>query len=360
MPTLFDPVTMGALKARNRIFMAPLTRGRNSKDHVPTSMMVDYYRQRASAGLIISEATGISLQGTGWPYAPGIWTGEQIDSWGLVTSAVHEEGGLIICQLWHMGRVNHSNFPGRGQPVSASATKAPGLAHTYEGKVPYEEARPLLVSEIPGIVSSYAQAAANAMSAGFDGVQIHGANGYLIDQFLRNNSNFRTDEYGGSHENRIRLLREVTGAVVQAVGADRTSVRLSPNGDRQGVNDSDPEPLFVEAARAMSDLKIALLEVREADFNGTNGKADHQPIAPKMRKVFSGPMVLNADYDEAKGQAAIDAGEADAISFGRKFLSNPDLPHRLAEKLPLTPDDGTTWYTQGANGYTDYPTAEAV
>jgi N-ethylmaleimide reductase len=360
MPTLFDPIQVGTLKARSRIFMAPLTRGRNSKDHVPTHMMVEYYRQRASAGLIISEATGISLQGTGWPYAPGIWSDEQIDAWGLVTSAVHQEGGLIICQLWHMGRVNHSSFPGRGRPISASATTAPGFAHTYAGKLPYEEARPLLLPEITGIVAEYGQAAQNAIAAGFDGVQIHGANGYLIDQFLRNNSNFRNDQYGGSFENRIRLLLEATTAVVKAVGSDRTSVRLSPNGDRQGVNDSNPEPLFVAAASALSDLKIAFLEVREADFNGTNGKADRPPIAPLIRRAFVGPMILNADYDKAKGQAALDAGQADAISFGRKFLANPDLPSRLAADIPLNPDDGATWYTQGENGYTDYPTAGPV
>jgi 2,4-dienoyl-CoA reductase-like NADH-dependent reductase (Old Yellow Enzyme family) len=248
-------------------------------------------------------------------------------------------------------------FPGRGQPVSASATTAPGLAHTYAGKLPYEEARPLRLPEIAGIVAEYSQAAKNAIAAGFDGVQIHGANGYLIDQFLRNNSNFRDDQYGGSFENRIRLLREVTASVVRSIGPNRTAVRLSPNGERQGVNDSDPEPLFVAAASALSNLKIAFPEVREADFNGTNGKADRPPIAPAMRKAFVGPIVLNADYDKAKAQAALDAGEADAISFGRKFISNPDLPHRLAVNIGLNPDDGTTWYTQGENGYTDYPTA---
>ncbi|MEH2474267.1 N-ethylmaleimide reductase [Nitrobacteraceae bacterium AZCC 2161] len=357
MTTLFDPVALGALEARNRVLMAPLTRGRASKDHIPTSLMVEYYRQRANAGLIISEATGISLQGTGWPYAPGIWTERQIDAWKFVTAAVHAAGGLIVCQLWHMGRVNHSNFPGRKQPVSASATIAPGLAHTYEGKVPYERARPLSLVEIPGIIEDYRQAAANALAAGFDGVQIHAANGYLIDQFLRNNSNFRDDAYGGSIDNRIRLLREVTTAVVEAVGPERTSVRLSPNGERQGVNDSNPEVLFVAAAKALSDIGIAFLEVREADFNGTNGKADRPPIAPLIRKVFSGPLVLNADYDKEKARSALDSGVADAISFGRAFLANPDLPRRLADSIALTPDDAATWYTQEAKGYIDYPSS---
>jgi 2,4-dienoyl-CoA reductase-like NADH-dependent reductase (Old Yellow Enzyme family) len=256
-----------------------------------------------------------------------------------------------------MGRITHSSFPGREQPVSASATTAPGLAHTYEGKQPYELARPLRLDEIPGIVEDYRQAAKNAIAAGFDGVQIHAANGYLIDQFLRNNSNFRDDQYGGSIENRIRLLIEVTTAVAATIGADRTSVRVSPNGDRQGVNDSDPKPLFTAAASALSDIGIGFLEVREADFNGTYGKADHPPIAPSMRKVFGGKMVLNADYDRAKAEAALDAGHADAVSFGRPFLSNPDLPRRLEHNIALSPDNVATWYTQDAQGYVDYPAA---
>jgi 2,4-dienoyl-CoA reductase-like NADH-dependent reductase (Old Yellow Enzyme family) len=357
MPSLFDPVRLGAITAKNRILMAPLTRARNTRDHAPTPLMVEYYRQRASAGLIISEATGISLQGLGWPYGPGIWSGDQIEGWRQVVAAVHAAGGRIVCQLWHMGRVVHPSLPGRGQPVSSSATTAPGLAHTYEGKQPYAQARALAVEEIPGILEDYRQAARNAMAAGFDGVQIHAANGYLIDQFLRDNANFRQDDYGGAIGNRIRLLREVTAAVAGVVGADRTAVRLSPNGERQGVNDSNPEPLFEAAARALSQIGIAFLELREPGFDGTNGKADRPPIAPLIRQVFAGPLVLNADYDKAKAQAALDAGAADAISFGRKFLANPDLPHRFADDLPLTPDRIETWYTQGAEGYVDYPLA---
>jgi 2,4-dienoyl-CoA reductase-like NADH-dependent reductase (Old Yellow Enzyme family) len=241
--------------------------------------------------------------------------------------------------------------------VSASATTAPGLAHTYEGKQPYTEARPLRVDEIPGLLDDYRQAARNAVKAGFDGVQIHAANGYLIDQFLRDNANFRQDQYGGSIENRIRLLRDVTAAVAEVAGADRTAVRLSPNGERQGVNDSNPEPLFVAAASALSEIGIAFLELREPGFDGTNGKADRPPIAPLIRKAFAGPLVLNADYDKAKAQAALGAGKADAFSFGRAFLANPDLPHRFAENIPLTPDKMDTWYTQGSEGYIDYPMA---
>ena len=357
MASLFDPVRLGAIVAPNRILMAPLTRARATMDHVPTPMMVDYYRQRAGAGLIVSEATGISLQGLGWPFAPGLWDRAQVDAWKPVTSAVHDQGGLLFAQLWHMGRAVHPSLPGRGRPVSASATTMPGLARTYEGKQPHVEARAMSLDDIEVVVGDYRVAARHAMDAGFDGVQIHAANGYLIDQFLRDNANFRTDEYGGSIENRIRFLRQVTAAVVSEVGAERTAVRLSPNEARQGVNDSNPEPLFAAAAAALSNLRIAFLEVREPDFEGTNGKAERPPVAPSMRRVFEGPFVLNSDYDAAKGQAALDAGRADAISFGRPFISNPDLPARFAKGLPLAVDDIDTWYTGGATGYADYPAA---
>lgn len=357
MTSLFDPIRLGAIFAPNRILMAPLTRARSSADHVPTPMMLAYYRQRAGAGLIISEGTGISPQGLGWPYAPGIWNQAQVDGWKPITAAVHEAGGRIFSQLWHMGRAVHPSLPGRGQPVSASATTMPGMARTYAGKQPYVEAKPLSLEDIDGVLDDYRQAARNALEAGFDGVEIHAANGYLIDQFLRDNANFRTDEYGGSVENRIRLLRRVTAAVIEVVGKDRTAVRLSPNEERQGVNDSNPGPLFEAAAAALSDLGIAFLEVREPNFDGTNGKAERPPIAPRMRRAFKGPFVLNSDYDGVTGQAVLDAGQADAISFGRAFISNPDLPQRLAAGITLAPDDIATWYTGGALGYADYPAA---
>ena len=357
MPSLFDPIRIGAITAPNRIFMAPLTRGRSTREHVPTPVMATYYRQRASAGLIISEATGISRQGLGWPFAPGIWSDEHVAGWQPVTSAVHGAGGRMFLQLWHMGRLVHPSLPGRRQPVSSSQTTAPGMAHTYEGKQPYAEARPLRLDEFPGLIEDYRVAARNAMAAGFDGVQIHAANGYLIDQFLRDNSNFRDDSYGGSVPNRIRLLVEVTKAVAGIVGADRTAVRLSPNGEVQGANDSNPEAVFVPAAAALSEIGIAFLELREPKPEGTFGKPDHPAVAPAMRRVFNGPLVLNSGYDGAKGQAALDAGEADAITFGRTFLANPDLPYRLAKNIPLTKDNVATWYSQGPEGYTDYPTA---
>lgn len=355
MPSLFDPIQLGAVRAPNRILMAPLTRARCTRDHIPQPLMNEYYSQRASAGLIISEAVGISRAALGWPYAPGIWNNEQIDAWREITQSVHDAGGRIICQLWHAGRLVHPAMPGRGQPVSSSATVAPGWARTYEGRKAYTEARALEQAELPQLLEDYRRGARNAMNAGFDGVQIHGANGYLIDQFLRDSCNFRTDEYGGSVENRTRLLGEVVSAVASAVGAERTSVRLSPNGERQGANDSNPEPLFIEAARVLDRVGIAFLEVREATPEGTNGAGDHPPIAPAMRKVFSAPMVLNADYTLARAQAALDAGEADAISFGRAFIANPDLPYRLENRLKLATEDKSTWYTQGPEGYVDYP-----
>ncbi len=355
MHALFDPIKLGAIEAPNRILMAPLTRGRATRDHVPTALMKTYYAQRASAGLIISEATGISRQGLGWPFAPGLWTSAQVEGWKPVTEAVHQAGGRIIAQLWHMGRIVHPSFLDGEKPVSASATTAPHKAHTYEGRSPYAEARPLELSEIPLVVGDYVKAAANAIEAGFDGVQIHAANGYLIDQFLRDSSNLRDDDYGGSFENRIRLLKEVVESVAGEVGADRTAVRLSPNGDSQGVDDSQPHLLFPAAAAVLDDLSIAFLELREPGQEGTFGKASVNPVHPLIRKTFSGPLVLNSDHDGETAEAALKAGEADAISFGRTFLANPDLPARLAGKTRLNPDDRSTWYSQGAEGYVDYP-----
>lgn len=354
MTSLFEPIQLGSLVAPNRIFMAPMTRGRATREHVPTSIMVEYYRQRASAGLIITEATGISQQGLGWPYAPGIWSGEQVAAWKPVTQAVHEAGGRIVVQLWHMGRTVHSSVIGE-QPVSASATRAPGMVHTYEGKKDYELARPLDRSEIPGIIADYVSAARNALEAGFDGVQIHAANGYLIDQFMRNGSNYRDDDYGGSIENRTRLFREVILAVVDAIGADKVSVRLSPNGDSQGVDDSDPAPLFTAVAQFLEEVGIAFLELRELGPTGTYGSSDVPRQSPLIRQHFSGPLILNSDYDTDRARQDMASGLADAISFGRPFLANPDLPMRLKAKAPLNEPIMERWFTQGPEGYIDYP-----
>lgn len=356
MPTLFDPVQLGAIAAPNRIVMAPLTRGRSSGVHVPiTALKAEYYSQRATAGLLIAEATGITQEGSGWPSAPGIWSAEQIEAWKPVTHAVHDAGGRIILQLWHMGRLVHPDFLGGAAPVSSSATKAPGDAHTATGKKPYACARALELIEIPRIIADYVRAAQNAIVAGFDGVQIHAANGYLIDQFLRDNTNKRTDAYGGSIENRIRLLREVTQAVADAVGADRTSVRLSPNGETQGADDSNPVALFTAAAAALDEIGIAFLELREQKEFGNFGKTDVPRVSPDIRKVFSGPLVLNQEYNLERAEADLATGLADAISFGRPYISNPDLVERLRRDAPFAPDNFKTWYAPGAEGYTDYP-----
>ncbi|ALR22331.1 alkene reductase [Sphingobium baderi] len=359
MPTLFDPIQLGAIAAPNRILMAPLTRARATRDHVPTPLMADYYAQRAQAGLIISEATGISRQGLGWPHAPGLWTEEQVEAWKPVTEAVHRAGGRIVSQLWHMGRLVHSSMSGQ-QPLSSSPIAAPGDAHTNAGKQPYETPRALTVDEIPALLDSYAAAARNAIAAGFDGVQIHAANGYLIDQFLRNGVNHRDDDYGGSPENRVRLLREVTAIVADAVGADRTAVRLSPNGESQGTDDSDPASLFPLAAQALDRIGIAFLELRELHANGSYGSSDVPRQSPLIRRHFSGPLVLNSDYDAARAQADLDSGLADAISFGRPFIANPDLPLRLRRNAPLNAWDMETFYSGGAEGYVTYSALEAA
>lgn len=353
---LFTPVQLGAITARNRVIMAPLTRGRSTAGHVPMAdLKAEYYAQRASAGLIIAEATGITQEGLGWPAAPGIWNDAQVTAWRPVTDAVHDAGGKIILQLWHMGRLVHPDFLDGTPPVSASATTASGDAHTVTGKKPYEQARALELSEIPRVIADYVHAAKNAMAAGFDGVQIHAANGYLIDQFLRDNSNLRTDAYGGPIENRIRLLREVTQAVADAVGADRTSVRLSPNGETQSCNDSNPVALFTAAAAALQNIGIGFLELREQKEFGNFGTTDVPRISPDIRKVFTGPLVLNQEYNRARADADLETGLADAISFGRPYISNPDLVEKLRDDAEFTPDNYKTWYAPGAEGYTDYP-----
>lgn len=359
MPTLFDPICLGALTAPNRILMAPMSRSRAARDHVPTAIMAEYYAQRASAGLIISEAIGISRQGLGWPYAPGIWSDEQVQAWRPITKAVHDRGGLISAQLWHMGRMAHSSVTGE-QPVSASATATPGEAHTYDGKRPYEVARSLTLSDILDIVGDYVTAARNAIAAGFDQVQIHAANGQLIDQFLRDHSNARTDEFGGSIENRLRLLTMVTRIVATAIGPERVSVRLSPNGETYGVDDSDPTPLFIAAAQMLDRIGIAFLELKEASPGGTFVSTDVPRQSPMMRRHFKRPLILNSDYDFGRAQADLDSGLANAISFGRAFIANPDLVRRLHDRAPLNDADPATFYSQGLDGYADYPMSTPI
>ena len=359
---MFAPIQLGAIAAPNRIVMAPLTRGRATAEGVPTPAMVTYYRQRASAGLIISEATGISHEGAGWPCAPGLWTDAQTQAWKPVTAAVHAAGGRIVAQLWHMGRIVHPYYLGGEPPVSASATRAPGHAHTPEGTKDFETARALRTDEIARLIDDYALAAHNANEAGFDGVQLHAANGYLIDQFLRNGTNLRDDRYGGSVENRARLLGEVTERLVSIWGAGRVSVRLSPNGDSQGADDSDPAAIFGEAARVLQALEIGFLELRQPGPKGTFGRTDVPQQDALIRSIYRGPLVLNSDYTADEAAADIASGRADAISFGRPFISNPDLVERIRIGAPFAPNVGVpqTWYFPGDVGYIDYPTlAEA-
>lgn len=363
MPTLFDPLQLGNISCKNRIFMAPLTRLRNTAEGVPTPIMAEYYGQRADAGLIVAESAAVSRQGFGFLDAPGIWNGEQIEGWKRVTGAVHDKGGKIVCQLWHGGRVVFSGTSGE-QPVAPSVSRAPGLGHTWNGKMPFPEARALRLDEIPHLIDTYAYAARNALAAGFDGVQVHSANGYLLDEFLRDSTNHRTDQYGGSPENRMRLLREVCEAVMSEVGANRVGVRLSPNGEILGCIDSDPAAIFIPTAAMLQEIGVAWLGLREADPDLNDGKftGSGQPkLSPEIRKAFTNPLVLNGDYTFETAEKAVQTGAANAISFGRAFISNPDLVKRFREHLPLQPDDKKTWYgeflTDKAKGYTDYPFA---
>jgi 2,4-dienoyl-CoA reductase-like NADH-dependent reductase (Old Yellow Enzyme family) len=358
---LFQPIDLGAIHAKNRILMAPLTRGRSTQPgSVPNEMMLEYYRQRAGAGLIISEATGISVEGLGWPAAPGIWSDEQVEGWKPVTQAVHDAGGEIVLQLWHMGRLVHPDFLGGNPPVSASATCAPGHAHTAKGRQDYQPARELAKDEIARVVGDYRKAAENAKAAGFDGVQLHGANGYLVDQFLRDSTNLRTDEYGGSAENRTRFLREVLSALIDVWGAPRVSVRLSPNGETQGCDDSDPATTFGAAAKVCEELKLGFVELRQPGPDGTFGQTDVPQQDGVIRAIYSGPLVLNSDYTAETAEADVVSGRADAIAFGRPYISNPDLAERIRVGAGWAPNVNVpaSWYLPGPAGYIDYPTMD--
>ena len=354
MTGLFDSLELGSFELPNRIIMAPLTRARAGFEGVPNALMAAYYAQRASAGLIISEATGISREGLGWPDAPGLWNDAQVDGWRLVTDAVHHHGGRIVAQLWHMGRLVHPSLGG-GPPVSASATIAPDFAHTYQGKKPYTAARSATRDDIQRIIGDYASAARNAVCAGFDGVQVHGANGYLVDQFLRDSSNFRDDEYGGSIDSRLRFVSEVLSAAGDAIGMDKVGIRFSPNIYSQGVEDSDPIPLFAALADRLEKLRVPWIELREAHQPTSAGAVPTAPVSPVMRPRYSGKIILNSDYDGPKARARMAEGIADAIAFGRPFIANPDLVHRIEVGAPPSPGDEATYYSGGAQGYVDYP-----
>jgi len=354
---LFSPMEVGALKLPNRLVMAPLTRGRAEADGSPNALMAEYYVQRASAGLIISEATAVSRHGVGWLGAPRIYDSAHVRGWRGVTDALHGAGGRIFLQLWHMGRVSHPDFLDGDLPVGPSAIAAKGESRTASGSKPYVTPRALEVREIPGIVREYAYAARQAREAGFDGVELHGANGYLIDQFLRDGSNQRTDAYGGSVANRVRFLLEVTEAVTDAWSPERVGVRLSPTGQYNDMRDSNPVATFTQAARELNRFGLAYLHVME----GLPGHWSHVPgvqVAPHLRAAFKGPLIINGGYDAGRAAAAIAEGETDLVAFGVAFLANPDLPERIRRNAPLNPPDMATFYAGGVNGYTDYPALE--
>ncbi len=357
---LFTPIQVGRYTLPNRIVMAPLTRCRAGEGNVPTLLNVNYYVQRASAGLIISEATQVSQQGMGYPATPGIYSSEQIAGWRLVTDAVHQQGGRIFLQLWHVGRSSHSSFqPDRALPVAPSAIAIEGELLTYEGMKPYETPRALELSEIPGIVEQFCQGAKNALEAGFDGVEIHGANGYLLDQFLRDGANKRTDEYGGSIENRARLHLEVTEAVVGVWGSDRVGIRLSPSSTFNSMSDSNPEATFGYLIEQLNRFNLAYLHLLEPSESDLRHGGQAVPTA-YFRPIYQGNLMANWDYDQAKANAAIASGNADLISFGKAFIANPDLPERFKLNAPLNPPDPNTFYGGGEHGYTDYPTLKEL
>lgn len=351
-------VKLGPYMLPNRMVMAPLTRNRAGAGNVPGPMNVTYYAQRASAGLIISEATQVSPQGVGYPSTPGIHSPEQVAGWRLVTDAVHACGGRIFLQLWHVGRISHPSLQlGGALPVAPSAIAAEGEAMTYEGPRPFVTPRTLETDEISGIIEQFRKGAENALAAGFDGVEIHGANGYLLDQFLRDGTNKRTDQYGGSIENRARLHLEVTEAVVSVWGADRVGMRLSPSGTFNSMHDSNPEATFgylVEALNRFGLAYLHLLESSEADLRhgGTAVPTTY------FRQIFKGTLMTNAGYDREKGDAVLASGGADLVSFGTLFIANPDLPERFRLKAPLNQPDPKTFYGGDEKGYTDYPALE--
>ena len=353
--SLFEPYPLGSLTLNNRIVMAPLTRNRAGAGLVPSPHAATYYSQRASAGLLIAEATQVSPQAQGYQDTPGIYTQAQIDGWRQVTDAVHAKGGLIFLQLWHVGRVSNVALqPGGALPVAPSAIRAETKTFVNNAFIDVSEPRALELDEIPGIVEDFRQAAANAITAGFDGVEIHSANGYLLEQFIKDGANLRTDAYGGSIENRARLLVEVTSAVVKEIGAERTGVRISPVSPANGISCSDPQPQYNYIAEQLSMLDIVFLHVVEG---ATGGPRDIAPFDfDALRTRFKNTWVANNGYDLELATTRLKAGKADLFAFGRPFIGNPDLVERLQSGAPLSASDPATMYGGGAEGYIDYPT----
>lgn len=357
-PNLFSPVEVGPLKLNNRIVMAPLTRSRAGPGNVPHRLNALYYGQRASAGLIVSEATQIVPEGQGYIATPGIHSAEQIEGWRCVTKAVHVAGGHIVLQLWHVGRISHPSFqPGGVAPVAPSAIRPKGQAFTAQGFQPIPTPRALETAEIPAIVEHYAQAARNALAAGFDGVEVHAANGYLIDQFLRDQTNQRSDRYGGSIENRSRFLMEVVTAVTAAIGAEHTGVRISPQNGQNDIADSDPQTLFDHVAERLSGRGLSYLHVIEGD---TSGAAVPPFDYQRIKSLFGGIVMANNGFDKMRANNAIAAGRADLVAFGKPFIANPDLVLRLLLDAPLLEANRDTFYGGTEEGYTDYPILRGI
>ena len=347
---LLTPLKAGAFNLPNRVIMAPLTRCRSSAGRVPNDLMATYYRQRASAGMILSEATSVDPMGVGYPDTPGIWSGEQVAGWRKITTAVHGEGGLILLQLWHVGRVSDSSYLNGAQPLAPSAIAAKGQVSLVRPLKDYETPRALDSAELPGIIAAYRLGAENAQRAGFDGVEIHGANGYLLDQFLQDSTNRRTDDYGGPIENRARLMLEAVDAAIGVWGADRVGLHLAPRGDAHDMGDSDPAATFGYVARETGHRGLAFLCARE------HHKAP--ALGPKLKQEFGGVFIANEQFTQETAEAAIAAGEADAVAWGQPFIANPDLPQRFREGLPLNEPQQQTFYAKGPEGYTDYPSLE--
>ena len=352
---LFSPIKIGKHTLKNRIFMAPLTRCRSVENNVPNDLMAKYYGQRASAGLIISEATQITPMGIGYPCTPGIHTDEQVQGWKKITQAVHEREGKMFLQLWHVGRISHSSFLGGKLPLAPSPIKPAGEVYTFEGMKEYETPRELSVKEIKEIVKEYAKASKNAIEAGFDGVEIHSANGYLLDQFLRDGTNVREDAYGGSVENRSRFLFDVITEVVSAVGADRTGLRLSPSGTFNDMTDSNPQKHFTYVCKRLNDFNLAYLHVIDALEEDIRHGANVVGLS-LLRDAYKGVLITNGAYDKERGNTTLGNNQADAVAYGALYIANPDLPERFKADADLNEPDLNTFYTQDEKGYTDYPT----
>jgi 2,4-dienoyl-CoA reductase-like NADH-dependent reductase (Old Yellow Enzyme family) len=347
MTSLFDPLKVGDLTLPNRILMAPLTRSRAGHSRVPNGLMAQYYRQRASAGLILSEATSVTEMGVGYAATPGIWSDEQVAGWRLTTRAVHEAGGRIFLQLWHVGRISHPSFLEGRRPVAPSAIAPEGNVSLVRPETPFVVPRALALEEIPAVIEAYRRGARQAQAAGFDGVEIHGANGYLLDQFLQDRSNQRTDGYGGRIENRARLMLEVTEAVMSVWGPDRVGMHLAPRGDAHTMGDSDPAALFGHVVHELGRRRLAFLCVREHNGPGRLG--------PQLKAAFSGAYIANERFTFETASRALAAGEADAVAFGKLFIANPDLPQRMRLGAAFNEPDLPGFYGGGAQGYTDYP-----